>query len=105
MKVEPMSVEEIKDLIYRFDLSEVYEPRIVMSDKRRIFARLVLSWAHERARAQRLAFKISPTCTLRSHTFGTAEWREHADCPWTWTDQKWTNEVLDEIGWPKEQRS
>ena len=95
MKIEPMSVEEIKRVMqFAIVDGELHWP-----------CRLILAWAHERARAQRLAFKISPTCTLRSHTFGTAEWREHADCPWTWTDQKWTNEVLDEIGWPKEQRS
>ena len=101
MKIEPMSIEIIRDRVRLINWH--YADRIGTESWER--ATLILAWAHERARAQRLAFKISPTCTLRSHTFGTAEWREHADCPWTWTDQKWTNEVLDEIGWPKEQRS
>ena len=69
--IEPMSVEEIKRVM-EFSIwnGELFWP-----------ARLVLAWAHERARAQMFYSQVS------SVDFNAC-----------------LNEVLDEIGWPKESR-
>jgi hypothetical protein len=89
-KIEPMSVEEIKEhlgltlsLIPRGEGAEaIITARL----------RLILAWAHERALKNQSYWQT----TLKNA--GTTYKRM------SWDQSDWLNEVLDEIGWPKEQR-
>lgn len=96
-RIEPMTVEEIKTFLATYD---VMNARGLMYHN---WGRLILAWAHERARANKLEFLLHPTCSLESHIFGTREYNLHA-CPRDRHEDDWLNEVLDEISWPKEHR-
>ena len=98
MNIEPMSVEQIKEMVELYDLYDLFEtchPLIIVSGKRGDYARLILAWAHERARGNRLDHKL-----LGLDEDSSRQWPA-TKCLWTESD--WLNEVLDEIGWPKEQ--
>ena len=86
--IEPLTIGEIKELVSSRD-----------------HLRLILAWAHERARGNKHGFEHRPMCPPRSHLFNTKEQQEHhGKCKWDRTSADWLNEVLDEIGWPQDQR-
>lgn len=81
MKIEPMSVDEIKEFLAHFDITSEHKD----NHWSRRMGRLILAWAHERA--QRIVYEH-------------AAWKRGAESRYT---QAW-NSVLDEIGWPKDKR-
>jgi hypothetical protein len=94
-KFEPMSVEEISELIDRISWTGLANPISLNY----CTARLILAWAHERAEKNRAEHPDTcEQCITAYHD------KDH--CPrYHWEHfSDWLNEVLDEIGWPEEQR-
>ena len=97
MKIEPMSVEEIKTQV------DIYNsPTLSLNS---VPGRLILAWAHERARANMYCWETlhrEHDVTRECLGCGSTDDPRHK---WglglTDTDE-WLAAVLEEIGWPKE---
>lgn len=85
--IEPMTIEEIKREVAQIDWRFVLEPH-ARSYKE---ARRWMAWAHERARGNHYLHEMCHNQDRSHPNFGRS-------------DSDWLNEVLDEIGWPKESR-
>lgn len=94
-KIEPYAIEDIKELVETFGLPEIPEPGIPPKWPERRYSRLILAYAQELARANHLEY-IGRHLDCESACFFD---ERHVDA-----DHDWLGEVLDEIGWPKEQR-
>lgn len=91
-QIEPITIEEIRSIVAHCDLND--EKNIIV----RIYGRLILAWAHERAIRNQSVFHLD-------HSGCVADDCEFKDChrhQYRWED--WLNEVLGEIGWPKGER-
>ena len=92
MKIEPMRREPINaDDISHILNGTMKGYAIVPQDVQR----LIYALAQERARANHYLFKLTHPTVCRACT-------DHLKI--TWIDADWLNEVLDEIGWPKDGR-
>lgn len=91
--IEPYDIEDIKELVTTFGLPEILEPGIPANWPNRRLTRMILAWAHERARANKEEWVGNQRDYSRRLT--------DEDCVNT---ADWLNEVLDEIGWPEGQR-
>lgn len=90
--IKPYDIEDIKELVKTFNLPEILEPGIPANWPNRRLTRMVLAWAHERARGNRQHWLMS--FQVGEYDFSRKDW----------TDADWLNEVLDEISWPEDQR-
>jgi hypothetical protein len=82
-KLEPMSIEEIHKLVVELDWYYAHNSENPL----RVCRRLILAWAEERADNNRLNWYL-----------------DHGGLPPNKRATDWFNAVLDEIGWPEDQR-
>ena len=85
MKIEPLTIEDIKELVSSRD-----------------HLRLILSWAHERAMSRK-ADHAWYAGSMPNHG-KSGKSRENQCIVCNQPDDGWLNAVLDEINWPKDQR-
>jgi hypothetical protein len=93
MKIEPMSVEDIKENL-RLDAQYDSTTRPYNLPMRR----LILAWAHERARANESDFHIEHDSCVFDDCARIDKIKHH------WGPFHFRDAVLDSIGWPKDQR-
>ena len=95
MKIEPMTVDEIKGTVAWHNKinhpndAKGHVPRESCND-----CRIILAWAHERARGN----------MFKRHLMWVSTGTRGADPRAEWDAADWLNEVLDEINWPKDER-
>jgi len=93
MKIEPMSFEEIRDIVGCYHMGD--QKWGIGSSTAQDLERMIMAWAHERA--EKLEAEEEASCPWPTH-LGKAQHCRHK------LRAEHLNEVLDLINWPKEQR-
>jgi hypothetical protein len=89
MKIQPLTVGEIQQLASRCMIQ--VGGAVIDADS---VERLILAWAHERARGN----------MFKRHLMWVSTGTLGADPKREWDNTDWLNEVLDSVNWPKDQR-